>query len=162
MSFYIPNPLFPSETEDDLIRNAEVKRRLIGELSLAVKEVFMYRLIMHQLFDTPYWGYTGYTGYTGQTRGVHPVITFSPHFQFRLPGSWGIHLFFRGFHCISSTICIVRKPNDQSSLNWIGGAVYSGDLWHSTFLMDSFTVLGENSFRVLRNTHFVQNWRWEP
>ena len=27
------------ETEEDLIRNAEIKRRLIGELSLAVKEV---------------------------------------------------------------------------------------------------------------------------
>ena len=27
------------ETDEDLIRNAEIKRRLIGELSLAVKEV---------------------------------------------------------------------------------------------------------------------------
>ena len=27
------------ETEEDLLRNAEIKRRLIGELSLAVKEV---------------------------------------------------------------------------------------------------------------------------
>lgn len=44
---YIFNTLLPPETEDDLIRNAEIKRRLISELSLAVKEVFMYKLIMN-------------------------------------------------------------------------------------------------------------------
>ena len=84
LSCYISNPLFPSETEDDLIRNAEVKRRLIGELSLAVKEVFMYKLIYTNYLKSPappYWGYPG------QTKGFHPVFTFLPHFQFRLPGS---------------------------------------------------------------------------
>jgi len=35
------------ETEDDLIRNAEIKRRLISELSLAVKEVFMFKLTVN-------------------------------------------------------------------------------------------------------------------
>ncbi|CAH3038638.1 unnamed protein product [Porites lobata] len=32
------------ETEEDLIRNTEIKRRLISELSLAVKEVWKFIL----------------------------------------------------------------------------------------------------------------------
>lgn len=43
LSFFIFNSLLLPETEDDLIRNAEIKRRLISELSLAVKEVLMYK-----------------------------------------------------------------------------------------------------------------------
>ena len=45
----------PPETEDDLIRNAEVKRRLISELSLAVKEVhvFMYKLKSYEVQTIP-------------------------------------------------------------------------------------------------------------
>jgi len=58
------------ETEDDLIRNAEVKRRLIGELSLAVKEVFIYKLIMHQSFEIP-----SCTSLLDDTRGKPRVFT---------------------------------------------------------------------------------------
>ena len=42
------------ETEDDFVRNAEVKRRLISELSLAVKEVWWLVFLLILLYKVQF------------------------------------------------------------------------------------------------------------